>query len=75
MKAIYVLKGSEDGNLGVYTTAKRVHQAIWDHGYVPTSEAFVGSKELIRVLKRDGFANIDCKGGSSVNIEIFIVNQ
>ena len=75
MKAIYVVKGSEDGNLGVYTTTKRARHAIWDNGYKPTLKGFVTAKGLSSVLKQDGFANIECEGGSSIQIEIFIVNQ
>ena len=69
MKRVYVVKGSEDGILGVYGNIKAMSESYWaKNAYVVTYA------QLLKGIRKD-YGLIELESGSSLEIEEHIINK
>ena len=90
-KKIYVVRGSEDGNLGAYSNVKRAHAKALEYlnqnGPVDAKVFFTTSDpqhlreaaatyaNVAKKLSDIGYTDIEGESRTSVSIELFYLNQ
>tara|TARA_R110002167_G_scaffold229259_1_gene434589 strand:+ start:172 stop:405 length:234 start_codon:yes stop_codon:yes gene_type:complete len=77
MKKVYLVHGSEDGVIGIYSNVKRAYERAIQYGDNEASdERKVDSyAKTCKALKELGFASVVESSYAESNIEMFNLNQ